>query len=832
MPAPTFKIVLMVIAPLFLTVQPAILPAFSSAPCPGIDSKARMNNDRRVRSERVDSRHLELIGRWAHGPCYAVAARGDTVVFASGGRLEIYDFSDPLNPNEIGHVTPSAVPHDIHFSSDYIYATSRLNSLVIIDISDPTIPVEVGSWNEGDWLQGVAQAGEYAYVIDNFGLHVIDVADPANPHEIGSYYSPYINMDVAVSGNYVYMACDEGGLLIIDVTDPANPHLEGICGTVGLSWGVAVQGSYAYVAEYNASLRVIDISNPGDPREVGSCITGGNGQAVRVSGGYAYVAVGTSGLRIVNVSNPESPAVAGYRDSNDLACDVAISGTYAFVAERYEGLRVLDSADPATIKEVWHHDKGGCAVNVAVSGTHAYVADSKKALRILNTADPSNPEQVGYFEFDDAVSDVAIQGGYAYVGVDNTTDGFHVIDIGDPANPGDIGHFNTGWGATGVAVSGNFAYVTDISDGLRVIDISDPAHPGGVGRCDIRWAEDVSLIGSYAYVVNGWGGGLHIVDVSNSTNPTEVSYYAMYDAMGVAASGDFAYVTDGDTFRVIDVSDPTNPKQVGRCGSGYPIFDYTDVAIHGGLVFVATASPGVQIIDVSAPKTPHVVGYYETGDCANGIAISSDDHVYVADEDDGIYILYSPLVATLLQYYSTSIERGAVIIEWMLSEKVPIDEISISRRTLPDDWFVTVNSPAITSAASHYRFEDVDCEPGSTYLYRVYLEEAGEERLLVETDPVTVPPASLTLCQNYPNPFNPATTIRYNLPDRVHVMLGIYDSAGRKIACIVDGNQEAGFHSVQWDGRDASGAALSSGIYFYRLTAGKETISRKMLLLR
>ncbi len=88
-------------------------------------------------------------------------------------------------------------------------------------------------------------------------------------------------------------------------------------------------------------------------------------------------------------------------------------------------------------------------------------------------------------------------------------------------------------------------------------------------------------------------------------------------------------------------------------------------------------------------------------------------------------------------------------------------------------------------------------------------------------------PERFVLEQNYPNPFNPSTTIRYGLPQKSAVQLTIFNTLGQQVATIVQGEQEAGNHEVRFD---ASG--LSSGVYFYRLSAGQFVQTRKLLLLR
>jgi hypothetical protein len=109
--------------------------------------------------------------------------------------------------------------------------------------------------------------------------------------------------------------------------------------------------------------------------------------------------------------------------------------------------------------------------------------------------------------------------------------------------------------------------------------------------------------------------------------------------------------------------------------------------------------------------------------------------------------------------------------------------------------------------------------------------------IVVEGPTGTDPPADIPpvyfLANNYPNPFNPVTTITYGIDGRTPVTLRIYDVAGRLVRTLVNAVQEPGNrYTVTWDGRNAFGRNVSSGIYFCRLTTGARTSTRKMVLLR
>ena len=100
---------------------------------------------------------------------------------------------------------------------------------------------------------------------------------------------------------------------------------------------------------------------------------------------------------------------------------------------------------------------------------------------------------------------------------------------------------------------------------------------------------------------------------------------------------------------------------------------------------------------------------------------------------------------------------------------------------------------------------------------------------IVTSSPATLSavPAAYALEQNYPNPFNPTTVVRYQLPEANSVKIDVLDLLGREQAVLVDEWRSAGSHDVEFD---ATG--LSTGVYFYRLTAGDYTQTRRMILLR
>ena len=114
---------------------------------------------------------------------------------------------------------------------------------------------------------------------------------------------------------------------------------------------------------------------------------------------------------------------------------------------------------------------------------------------------------------------------------------------------------------------------------------------------------------------------------------------------------------------------------------------------------------------------------------------------------------------------------------------------------------------------------------------RITLNEVKNPTLSVKQDNSI--PTSFALSQNYPNPFNPTTDIRFALPTRNVVSLVVYDILGREVTRLIDQDAMApGNYSIRWNAQTRAGMQVSTGVYFYRITAGDFVLTKKMLLLK
>lgn len=159
--------------------------------------------------------------------------------------------------------------------------------------------------------------------------------------------------------------------------------------------------------------------------------------------------------------------------------------------------------------------------------------------------------------------------------------------------------------------------------------------------------------------------------------------------------------------------------------------------------------------------------------------------------------------AAMPRHYRMQIQGGPMHLGWQIP---PAEE---------GQWHLLINGQKIDLRGSG----EVVLEPRVSNVFLVQARSAvGPQRYALE--------------QNYPNPFNSTTEIRFALPAKAEVELGVYNLAGQKVATLAAGVWASGIHSINWSGRDEQGRVLGSGVYLYRLRAGTHFEVRKMALLK
>lgn len=186
-----------------------------------------------------------------------------------------------------------------------------------------------------------------------------------------------------------------------------------------------------------------------------------------------------------------------------------------------------------------------------------------------------------------------------------------------------------------------------------------------------------------------------------------------------------------------------------------------------------------------------------------------------------------------LSRWEGSSGQGDVKLEWTTESEIENQGFIIERKTAGEREFTTIASyltdqelmgQGSTTRQTDYLFIDGDVSVGQRYDYRLSdVDYKGKitphesTSVVVTLDDNTQQPGSLSLMHAYPNPFNPATTIEYAISQASQVNLTIYDLSGNRIAELVQGPQEAGWHSVVWNGLNHEGQPIPTGVYLANL---------------
>ena len=202
-------------------------------------------------------------------------------------------------------------------------------------------------------VQGVSLSndGTKAYLASgSTGLQIVDITNPTAPILLGSLDTNGTAKKVTLSNDETkaYVADDVEGLKIINITNPITPTLLGTFNTTGNALGVTLSndGSKAYVADKYSGLQIIDITTPTAPTLLSTFNTSGAAYSVTLSsdGSKAYIAESSSGLEIIDISNPTVPTLVSTFDTSGYAYGITLSsdGSKAYVADSNAGLQIID----------------------------------------------------------------------------------------------------------------------------------------------------------------------------------------------------------------------------------------------------------------------------------------------------------------------------------------------------------------------------------------------------------------------------------------------------------------------------------------------------------
>jgi len=614
-------------------------------------------------------------------------------------------------------------------------------------------------------------------------LQIFDISDADHPleishTEIGEGRFPDIDDadGLYVSGEFVYMTAGQGGLHIISIADVENPQLISTFDTPGSANHVCVRDNIAYVADWEDGMRIIGVSDPENPVELSDFETADPAVFVEVKDDFAYITEflffdddWRGCVRVVDISDPRNPFEVAMLEI--VGQDLKIQGD-----RLYGGGRIFDISNPENPEIIGSFMGGGYIFDVA--GDLVYTTGEAR-FSAINVEDPEDPMRLGFYHLWH-LDDAAIDGEYIFVG--SSSNILHAYNISDPTRPRLTGSLDL---RSDCVAMGNDNLVVASFREAYIVDVTDPENLEILGECRIGgYARDIDTKDEYAYIAVD-AIGLVIVDITDPEHPEVVGEYECGSAYRVEVSGDYAFVyPNRNPIIILDVSDPSNPVRI----TTLDINSTNGIFLSDTLAFIIH-SDELYIFNISDINNPELIsrpelGYYAHEIYCDGNLAYLTGRFDINQSIDDLHVLdfSNPEELVEVGYYDTP--------SWGCRELIVHDGLA---------YLVKYGCVGI------YRFTDPAKADNSFILH----------------------PSSFILHPAYPDPFNSTTTIRYSLPFPAHVSMGVYDQLGRKVGMLFDGFRQVGFYDVSLNAGN-----LQSGLYFVRLEATGEVLSRKVMLIK
>ncbi|AKQ67706.1 putative lipoprotein [Myxococcus hansupus] len=308
---------------------------------------------------------------------------------------------------------------------------------------------------------------------------------------------------------------------------------------------------------------------------------------------------------------------------------------------------------------------GVMATNVSVSNGLAIVTLGAKGFEIYDVSDPSQPRKVAQHQpSSDYYSTSLLNGQTLYVG--SRRNGTVVFDLSNPTKPMQLRSVpESVVEVTSLSMDGNVLYAASPAPNseVYVYDIATPADPKQLTRYFVEGTEplagevplSVTAQGGRLYVSN-WSFGMSVSDVTTPARPKLLGRFASSasraTAVGQVAGRTLAFDVGEDWGAHLSLLDVGAPATVSRVGEFRmrPDVSVRDVALSGNRVYLAYGQDGLRVVDVSVPGEPRQVGYYNTWretDAGHGVvfleglnkvSVPGDGYIYATDSSRGLLI--------------------------------------------------------------------------------------------------------------------------------------------------------------------------------------------------
>jgi hypothetical protein len=627
-----------------------------------------------------------------------IEINGTYAYLAVGPRLVVMDLSNPdiLQVASMSDLLPG-LGKALALEGGRLCWVSDNGYLLVFTLEDPTKPSLLGQYEipqKADEIvikDGIAWVGFLnedseglrAYDLNSVSEHTLEEIAKVNTH-VGHGSS-------VLAGNYLYLY----GGFVIDISNPRQPTMIKISKSLNSPTDAdytAFVPPYAYIygwkprdensTKRQAHWQVWDISDPDHPNQVGDVPDDWN-QNYWFSLGpgtidgkrmYSFISEGMAGditlscpyhLEVTDISDPANPQIIASPDQLQLHCvrDVKAVGNRLYVVD-WHGLSLVDIRNLAAPRVLDRFGSPPQIEGMALKGDFLFAGTDfrENSLNVFNVSTTHPPDFAGssllgsapYLSVYEAyppgtASGLAVAGDYLFVPQRN--EGLSVVDISQPRLPKVVVHDPNIGNQSGyvqrAAVVGQTLFLTINREQVAMVDIQDPTRPRSLGMLPgISSVYDLASADGLLYILGGDPGTFIVLNVEDPLTPkeiTRVSFSLGSSGARLSITGKRAYISGVGSgtksgLTIFDLSDPTDPKQVGMMAG----FDNVwDVAGQGDTIMVACASyfvSDIWVVDAKNPSQPELVGHFKTPGMSPRV-VADDTFFYLSANQGGLWKL-------------------------------------------------------------------------------------------------------------------------------------------------------------------------------------------------
>ena len=670
---------------------------------------------------------------------------------------------------------------------------------------------------------------------ENFGIKIYEINIPSNPAHISTIELNTRIRETVFQNEFAYLLCNNSKLYVVDILDPFSPQIISEYDTAEQGDDFYLNDNFAYIIEDNEKLEIVYIGNPHSPQHVANFTLPNQGISCALTNDIAFI--GTYlGLFVYNIANPyELDEIAWFDTGNTSSLSISDNLLYFSCSD---GLGVIDFSNSneiqilSTNEDIHFHDS--VVINDILYGA------SNKKIYAVDITNPNSTMLINDYIPLDVCNKLAVKDDFIFI--NSCFDGISILDFSESENQYLLNYQDLKSNVIAKSPNEEFMLIYGrAAEGLHFYKMDDPLNPEYL-YSHIEQDGCTSFYIDNEICCSNFGSRLYFYDLTNLNNLTILGNPGLNSNYSrcIARKDDLIYIGNGSNeIMIYDISDVSNPYNVVNIDVQSWIFDLT---IKDDFLYFVNIN-GLRIFDLSDPLMPVEVGFWDSNNRAEQFALF-DNYAYIADYDGGIKVIEvseptNPhLINTMVLNSTSKLDIDPIIRN---------NKLFISDRVWNEIFVYDLQNPAYPIYLYSYRWDHYsnDLEVFGNYVYsangRIGTYQNYGLSLLDFSDFMTeineplipYPSSLISNLSNYPNPFNPETTISFSIPEESKVDLSIFNIKGQKIRSLLNDQITAGEYSIVWNGEDASGKKVSSGVYLYKLHINDKTeLVKRCLLLK